>query len=38
MRNNRVVSSANRISSSKEVVFTISFIYNINNNGPKIDP
>ena len=27
--NNRVVSSENRISSSKEAVFTISFIYNI---------
>ena len=25
-------------SSSKEVVFTISLIYNKNNNGPKIDP
>ena len=36
--NNKVVSSANRISSSKEVVFTISLIYNMNNNGPRIDP
>ena len=32
------VSSANRISPTKDVVFTISLIYNMHNNGPRIDP
>ena len=31
-----VVSPKNKIGSSREVVFTISLIYNMNNNGPRI--
>ena len=35
---NDVVSSANKIISSNEVVVVISFTYKINKNGPKLDP